>query len=159
PRFKALEYCMNLQQYRQELNALPKKMNERQRANLHDDSAKIHDDGANLHDDSAKMHAEEGKNALSHRADSHANINKTESTERFNSEQQRANESSEQVSAGVNKALALLASLFHLSIEDAQKVLQVAQELQQRHETSKPPDSTSPSTQETGRKASGQKEM
>ncbi len=159
PRFKALEYRMNLEQYRQELNALPKKMNKRQRANLHSDSAKIHDDGAILHSDSANLHSEEGKNALSHRADLHARINKREATERFNSEQQRANESSEQVSAGANNALALLASLFHLSVEDAQKVFQVAQELQQRHKTSKPPDSTSPSTQETGRKASNQKEM
>jgi hypothetical protein len=152
PRFKALEYRMNLEQYRQELNALPKKMNKRQRANLHSDSAKMHDDGANLH-------AEEGKNALSHRADSHARINRRESTERFNSEQQRANESSEQVSVSANKALALLASLFHLSVEEAQKVFQVAQELQQRHKTLKPPDSTSPPSQETGRKASDQKEM
>jgi len=119
----------------------------------------MHDESANLHDDGAKMHDEEGKNALSHRADLHARINRRESTERFNKEQQRAIESSEQVSAHANNALALLVALFHVNIEEAEMILQVAQELQQRHETSKPPDSTSPPSQETGRKASSQKEM
>jgi hypothetical protein len=57
PRFKALEYCLNLSKYRSELMALPAKSIKNDSANLHDDSANLHDDSANLHDDSANLHA------------------------------------------------------------------------------------------------------
>lgn len=57
PRFKSLEYRLNLPQYRQELQGLPPKSAKNESANLHDDSADLHDDDAKMHDDSANSHA------------------------------------------------------------------------------------------------------
>src|SRR5205085_235349 len=74
PRYKSLEYRLNLPKYRKELIELPKKVDKEDSANLHDeteendssqndsanthdDSANLHDHDANLHDDSAELHA------------------------------------------------------------------------------------------------------
>jgi hypothetical protein len=58
PRYKALEYRLNLPKFRKELEALPSKLDKDESANLHDgiDDAKLHDDSAKLHDDSANLH-------------------------------------------------------------------------------------------------------
>lgn len=181
PHFKALEYRINLEQYRQGLSALPKKPGGKQSANLHrtpDQRADLHGDSAKTHDEGANLHDDEGKNAPSHRADSHARINHIESTERFNSEQQRESDITDAATpdeytlATANDALALLVSLFHLSTEEARKVLQVALELQQQHvkpdipggenrtpSTRTPTSEVTQLSKETGDEVSEQKEV
>jgi hypothetical protein len=56
PRYKALEYRLNLPKFRKELVALPAKPDKNDSAILHDDSADLHHDSADLHDDDAKLH-------------------------------------------------------------------------------------------------------
>lgn len=84
PRFKSLEYRLNLPQYRQELQELPPKSAKNDGAISHDESADLHRDSAKMHDDDAKMHCDS--------ANSHPRM-KEDRTQNQHRHKQRENDS------------------------------------------------------------------